>query len=1139
LRKSSERENDIVSRRRQEKLNTRKATAVLFGMLCILTAALCVVAFGGVDGITSVVSDAFGSVALPQKAAVSAASAPVSEEAVSPVLEAASEEPAAAPAEPYEIPSELRAVTIRAGEDFPVLAGAEETRAAIDDALSAIEAMDVMNTVVIDPMDEQGRVLYASDLFESAGDFDALGYAIEAAQARGFYVFVNYYLTDSVRGDEPTLQGIVDAAVIDAVEHDAERFATSYAPNAVLVDGYYNQTDESAYVRYLRLGGARGFEEYRASIAEALVSTARTAFKATNPSIRFGLRVEASWANNYEDPRGSATKAYFSALVEGNTDTLALLDAGLADLIAVKAYGSIGDRNIPFLTVADWWNGVAREHNVPLYIVHAASRAITSEPGWSEYDQLSRQVIDARTLGAYRGSIFNSLTRMRQNQSDFAGKLIGYYEGTVLAEHILQDLELTRPASTSFTTYDPTVVFAGNTDPNTVATINGTQIPVDQNGYFQLEMQLEEGENVFSIVHKGKTATYTITRVTEVIKEITPASGTLTVDGSTKLTITAVAYQEATVTATINGTTVKLSHADSEDEEYANTSYTRFSGVYTVPDATTAVQNLGAVTVTGTWNGITKSKTGATIRVNERVLPSDGQPVVVTAALAETFSSSTVSQYSDPTYFPLPKGSLDYALGDMIQYTVVESGKARTYNFYRLQSGLRVLAEDVAAVGTAQAPANNRITGCTVTSDYESTRVILATKQRVAYTARYSQNAITVQFHYTNSLPDSMSLTQNPLFSAATFKGDTLTLTLRETGLFCGYNAYYDSNDNLVLEFKNPPNGVNGATIVIDPGHGSGDTGALGFLASYPEAVINYGIARRLASILQDYGANVYMIPSNTSYYSLAQRVAFAEAYDPDLFISVHNNSSATSAAASGTEAYYFNPWSYAMANYASQNVASALSTTNRGGRFGYYYVTRTMRYPAILVEGGFVSNQTEYHKLIDDDYQYEIARGIADAAASYFRVMSAGTATGTQTSGSAPDEGDEPASSATDPPQPSGEESEEPASEENGEGEESEPEAEVPGEESGEARSAGGLTINLSAIDLEVGETEELWVDWEGANDAEIEWNLKSSGDDCLTLEADNDRATITATARGSTVVRARIKGDTSTMVECAVNVQ
>jgi N-acetylmuramoyl-L-alanine amidase len=342
-----------------------------------------------------------------------------------------------------------------------------------------------------------------------------------------------------------------------------------------------------------------------------------------------------------------------------------------------------------------------------------------------------------------------------------------------------------------------------------------------------------------------------------------------------------------------------------------------------------------------------------------------------------------------------------------------------------------------------------------------------------------------------------------------------MTLSLKTSGRFFGYDAWFDSNGNLVLCFNNPPNvsgsNLSGASIVIDPGHGSSDTGALGFLSSYPESSINYGIASSLASVLRGYGATVTLIPSNSTYYSLAQRVAAAEAADPDLFISVHSNSSSTSSSATGSEAYYFNPWSQTLAQYAAANTASALSTTNRGGKFGYYYVTRTMRYPAILVESGFVSNQTEYHKLIDEDYQDEIAQGLAKAIISYFKAMGAGTVlTGTQSTGSsAADTGSSAQTTSSS------------------------------SSSSSSSSGSGTLTISDSTLALSVGDEDILFVDWDTDDDYEIVWSVNSAGSSKVKLDPDNDFLTLTALKTGEVQITAQVKGDASTAVTCEVTIE
>ncbi len=137
----------------------------------------------------------------------------------------------------------------------------------------------------------------------------------------------------------------------------------------------------------------------------------------------------------------------------------------------------------------------------PLYLIHASSKAVSAVVGWSEYDQLARQVILARECDGYSGSIFNDLSRLVDNPKECTTKLIGYYDGTVKAQHILTNLVLTKPAKQTFTSFDAQVVFAGATDPNTEATINGDPITTDENGYFTITADLRKGStpSIFSI----------------------------------------------------------------------------------------------------------------------------------------------------------------------------------------------------------------------------------------------------------------------------------------------------------------------------------------------------------------------------------------------------------------------------------------------------------------------------------------------------------------------------------------------------------------------------------------------------------------------------------------------------------------
>ena len=142
-------------------------------------------------------------------------------------------------------------------------------------------------------------------------------------------------------------------------------------------------------------------------------------------------------------------------------------------------------------------------------------------------------------------------------------------------------------------------------------------------------------------------------------------------------------------------------------------------------------------------------------------------------------------------------------------------------------------------------------------------------------------------------------------------------------------------------------------------------------------------MCKYLKDELESRGAIVYMMDTVNSRPSLEDRTAYASSKNPLAFVSVHCNSSTTSTG-KGTECYYFTRFSEKLASYFSSNVASALGTTNRGGKIGRYFVTRVQDYPAVLGEIGFVSNESDYYKLIQNGYQREIAEGIADAIQEY-----------------------------------------------------------------------------------------------------------------------------------------------------------
>ncbi|MEG1779196.1 MAG: hypothetical protein RR263_03770, partial [Oscillospiraceae bacterium] len=502
--------------------------------------------------------------------------------------------------------------------------------------------------------------------------------------------------------------------------------------SGILFSGYYNDEGAKSYSDYMQNGSGMGYENYMKGAAKALFAHAAQNVKKNSPNVQAGLLIDNPWANKTENDLGSATEAEFTALDDGNADTKAFIEDKLADFAVVEAYGSTVDPTMPFGEVASWWNDVASESNVPLYMEHASDKACSDNPGWTSEDQLIRQLVLLKDCNGISGSVFNSLPALVANPKNSTDAVIAYFNNNVKMDHILKDLVFTSPDAYNKSTFDKDIVIKGASDPTFPMYMDGKEIERDENGYFAIPVTLKPGDNVINFKHKDRDRTFHITRIVQIIKQVSP-EGSMVVDGGMEVSVSVVAYGDAQLSASIGGAPFSLSADDTdEDEELRGTSYKRFKGTFTAPEATTSVQNLGQIVIKASWDGFNDSKGGASVTVNKRVAVGDGVLVKVTASQAETFPTTKLNNISDPTFYPLPKGTMDYAVGSEVTY---KEG-SKSYTYYKLKSGLRVYSKDITA--TAGNLYENVIKGLRVDANKRYTVVTLNTAQPVPYKVMYT-----------------------------------------------------------------------------------------------------------------------------------------------------------------------------------------------------------------------------------------------------------------------------------------------------------------------------------------------------------------------------------------------------------------
>lgn len=180
------------------------------------------------------------------------------------------------------------------------------------------------------------------------------------------------------------------------------------------------------------------------------------------------------------------------------------------------------------------------------------------------------------------------------------------------------------------------------------------------------------------------------------------------------------------------------------------------------------------------------------------------------------------------------------------------------------------------------------------------------------------------------------------------------------------------------------PRPLAGKRIIVDAGHGGTDVGAIG-PSGVREAQVTLAVARRLKEELNALGAEVRMPRNSDTFISLKQRVATANAWPAQLFVSVHCNS-AGSAAAHGTETFYHRTGdgSSRMAASVLRDFSQATKLDSRGVKNANFYVIKHTKMPAVLHELAFVSNPKEEKLLASADFQAKAAKAIANGIRSF-----------------------------------------------------------------------------------------------------------------------------------------------------------
>lgn len=535
-----------------------------------------------------------------------------------------------------------------------------------------------------------------------------------------------------------------------------------------------------------------------------------------------------------------------------------------------------------------------------------------------------------------------------------------------------QKLSFTRPGD-DITITSSSYFLAGTSSPYSDLTLNGEVLDNrGSNGAWGKFVALEAGENTFTIQQDGAYEQITITRqssttaaTTKVISSLFPTTDVAYLEGET-ITLTCVAPSGSNVTARVGSRTIQM-------EQKVATSQNNVPATYTgkvTAGSVDGTESIGKVTYTLN-NNTTYTSVGQVYIGSGRLMVEVTDPSATIfdragtdgnfLATAKQGAVDVVTETNDEMYHLRMGGWILKRSTQPLQQNPIYLHSPSDIYMNQANKGERFVLE---GVGSPLAAAAQTATG------------------------------LQIQL-YNTSYSGSIPVGQSSLFNSAyaTQEGNDLVLTFDLAGgqELWGYLVeYVDGNTIIYCKYKpqlhSGSRPLEGMTIMLDPGHGAIDSGAIGVTGTQyaMEKHINLDTALAVQKRLVGLGANVEMIRVDDSINpTLNQRLQMTQDVDADLFIALHCNSSGYAVDANkpnGTEVYYYEEISKTLATALASNVSSQTGRNNRGARYSNFKVTLNSYAPSVLVELGFLTNPSEYDNLCNKRNIYRTANAVADS---------------------------------------------------------------------------------------------------------------------------------------------------------------
>ena len=272
-------------------------------------------------------------------------------------------------------------------------------------------------------------------------------------------------------------------------------------------------------------------------------------------------------------------------------------------------------------------------------------------------------------------------------------------------------------------------------------------------------------------------------------------------------------------------------------------------------------------------------------------------------------------------------------------------------------------------------------------------QVKIITPQKSAYTLVENGNNLSFTLFDNRFDPVETKISnKNSMFLLSNKFEDELKIDFHNDKKLFGYGLE-PIDEGYILNIKRPPKmnkkrPLKGIKVVVDPGHGGCEYGAVAF--GLREKDINLEISKILRKELKKRGARVYITRKKDKQVPLYDRVDFALKKNADILLSIHQNSLPNPKDVDkkhGVGTYYYNNQSKPLAESIQKRLLESTGFQDDLVNYRSFALTRPTEQLSVLIECGYLIYKPEADKLIDKNFQKLIAKAITKGVEDCLKI--------------------------------------------------------------------------------------------------------------------------------------------------------